>query len=110
MCINHLLDGIQIVLQVGIDGNHGIGPFTGSHHASHDGVLVTHIASETDATYIFVFLVQAFYQRPSAVATAVVYKHHHAVGTDLLFLNQFFKQGGESFYGRFQYQFFVVTG
>ena len=76
---HHLGDTLDVILQVGIDGDDGICPLSGGHHACHDGILMTHITRHVDTLHKLVLRMKLTDDLPRAVAAAIVDKHHHGV-------------------------------
>ena len=107
---HHLGNALNVVLQVGINGDDGICPVFGCHHTSHDGILVTYVMSQVNATDKLVFLVQLADNLPSAVAAAIVYKHHHAVAGNQPLADHPLEEGCQSLNGGTQYFLLVVAG
>ena len=68
--VEHRFDGIQVVLQVGIDADHDVA--VGREQARQQGVLVTAVAGELDAANERVSLRKRLDQRPRPVLAAVV--------------------------------------
>ena len=107
---HHLGDALDIILKVGIDGDDGIGPLTGGHHASHDGVLVAHVAGEVDPLHVFIGGVQLTDNLPRTVATAIVDEDHHGIGADKAIGDHALEEGREALCGVAKHIFFVITG
>ena len=72
--MQHLVDGIHIVLQVGIHGDHAVGAVAESQKTAQQRVLVTAVARELQTGKCVVFAVERFNERPSVVRGAVVYE------------------------------------
>ena len=106
---HHLRDTVDVVLQVGVDGDHRVSPLPGSHHPRHDGVLVTHVVRQVDAPHEAVLLVQLADDLPGAVPTAVVHEHHHRVLADESVLNHTLKEPCEPLHGVSQHVFFIIA-
>ena len=96
-------------MQVGIDRDGHIGILTRSVKASHEGILVAHIASQLEAAHMLVITAVLLDELPGAVARAVVHiedvtplSHqsvtHHAV-----------EQGRELLVGLWQHFLLVVA-
>ena len=107
--VDHLLQRSQVVLQVSIDGHHGIGPFPCGHHAGHDGVLMTYVTAQVDAFHETVLRVQLLNDFPCAVFRAVVHEHHHAVVADFPFSNHVVEELCQPFHRVFQHLFLIIT-
>ena len=79
---HHLGNTFDIILQVGIDGDDGIGPLTGGHHTCHNSILMANIARHVDTSHVLVLIVELTDHLPRSVTTTIVDKHHHRVGAD----------------------------
>ena len=102
--LHHASNDIHIVLQVGINGDNGFGLIGHMLHSRPQSLLMTHIMRQANASYFGIFTAQAFYQRPCAVAAAVVHIENacrtHKGLDDICQLTRGFGQ----------YGFFVIAG
>ena len=107
---HHLRNALDVILQIGIDGNHSIGPVAGSHHSGKNGILVPHIAREIDATNILILTMQLFNHLPSAITATVVDKHHHAIVGNQPFGPHALEESCHTLYRMAEHLFLIVTG
>ena len=90
--LQHARDSREVVLQVGIDGYHHVGPMSCGEHSSHNGALMTHVSSQVNASHIMVFALMATYKLPCGICATIVHKHYHAFGRNVARTNQCVEQ------------------
>ena len=90
--LQHARNGCEVVLQVGINGYHHVGPMPSGEHSGHDGTLMTHVSGQINTPHIMVFELMATYQLPSGIGATIVYKHDHALGRHVAQANQRIEQ------------------
>ena len=83
VAVHHLVNGIDIVLKVGVHGDGGVALALDRHESRHEGVLMALVAGEADAAEDGVGLMQVADHLPGAVLGAVVDENDLAVGVDL---------------------------
>lgn len=72
--VDHLRDGLEIILKVGINGDDGIGMVFHRHHAGHDSILVTDVVGKIDAAHERILLLQLADDVPCMVTASIVDK------------------------------------
>ena len=107
--VDHLGDGVDIVLQVGIDGDDGVGLGLERLHACHQGVLVAGIVGQLHTTHLTALLLELTYQRPRRVLGTVVDIGHETAGRDLRLGGQLAQQSCQAFVGLRQYGFLIIA-
>ena len=75
----HAGDGLDVVLQVSVDGDHGVGPVHRPFQAGPEGSLVAAIVGEAQAVHVGRAGGHRGYLRPGAVVAAVVHVEYEEV-------------------------------
>lgn len=81
--IDHFLDRMDIVLQVRVDGDHGVTLADGIHQTCPQRVLVSHIVRQFQPMGIRALLLKPLNDFPGPVLAAVVHIHDPAVVQDI---------------------------
>ena len=92
--VHHLVNGIDIVLEVGIQGNCHVAVILHCHQAAQQRILVSPVPGQAHALVNGILLVQRLDDLPGAVLRAVVDKDDAALLRDLLRRHQrlYFRQ------------------
>ena len=69
---HHLGNGIDVILEIGIDRHGDIGIVKRGHQSGHQSVLMAHIAGKFQASHVRIALTIGFDEAPSVVTRAVV--------------------------------------
>ena len=87
--VHHLIDGVDVVLQVRIHRDDHVRIVDGGQQAGQQRVLMAAVAGEVHAgKHLRFLLVQLADDRPGVVAGAVVDKHHAALAADFALVHQ----------------------
>ena len=70
---------VDIVLEIGVQGDGTVRPFPGGHQTGQQGVLMTPVVGQLEAGNQAVFLVEPGDQLPGAILAAVVHQQDAAV-------------------------------
>ena len=76
--VHHLVNGIDIILKIGIHGNDHIGIFLSDHKPCKQRVLMTAVPAQVYAVKQPVLIMQRLDYAPRGIPGAIVDKHHLA--------------------------------
>ena len=104
---HHFGDGINIVLQVGVDAHQCVGPRTGRRQSGQEGRLVAGIGGQVEAVDPTAGAVELTDEGPGAVVAAVVDIEDKTARPDRSLGDEVVDQGAEAAVGLFEHSFFA---